>query len=111
MGGRFLKRKETITGQRLLPIRISYWGSCLPPVSFPEMRNEITWRFCKSWQPEGCSSLSPFSSVPLRLRPFRSPFLGPMVKNVAGGGGEAPQGNYRIRKTSCLTTVLLNREV
>lgn len=110
-GGRFLKRKETITGQWLLPIGISYWGSCLPPIGFPEMRNEITRPFCKSWHPDGCSSLSPFSSILLCLRPFHSPFLGPMVKNAAGGGGEAPRGNYRIGKTSCLTTVLLNREV
>lgn len=47
-GGRFLKRKETVTGQWLLPIRISYWGSCLPPIDLPEMRNEITQRFSKA---------------------------------------------------------------
>lgn len=38
-GGRFLKKKETVTGQWLLSIRISYWGSCLPPIDLPEMRN------------------------------------------------------------------------
>lgn len=66
-GGRFLKRKETVIGQWLLPIRISYWGSCLPPIDLPEMRNIITQQFSKAQQPEGCSSLSPFSSLPLCL--------------------------------------------
>lgn len=66
-GGRFLKRKETVTGQWPLPIRISHWGSCLPPLDLPEMRNEITRQFSKAEQSEGCSSLHPFSSVPLCL--------------------------------------------
>lgn len=87
-GGRFLRRKEIITGHGFLPVAISSWGGFFPPCSFPEMRNEITGRLLKPQQPAGCPSVAP--SPPPAV--FCSPFLGPNVENTAWRGKGSSMG-------------------